>query len=63
MGRAQPGPEIIKLFFMLNLAEHEIFAPNKYENAKQQFAFPIYKQRKFNALLCLARKKLALLVI
>ena len=25
------GPEVIKLFFMLNLAEHENFSANKYE--------------------------------
>ena len=27
-----PGPEDIKLFFMLNSAEHEIFSAYKYEN-------------------------------
>ena len=26
------GPEVIKLFFMLNSAEHEIISANKYEN-------------------------------
>ena len=27
------GPKVIKLFFMLNLVEHEIFSADKYENA------------------------------
>ena len=27
----QPGPEDIKLLFMLNSAEHEIFSANKYD--------------------------------
>ena len=42
------GPEVIKLF-SCSSAEHEIFSANKYENANSQ--------------LCLARKKLQLLVI
>ena len=28
----QSGPEVIKLFFMFNSPEHEIFSANKYEN-------------------------------
>ena len=28
----QSGPEVIKLFFMLNSAVYEIFSANKYEN-------------------------------
>ena len=37
-----PGPEDIKLFFMLNSAEHEIFFANKYENANNSRRFHIY---------------------
>ena len=29
----QPGPEVIKLVFMLNSAEHEICPANKYQIA------------------------------
>ena len=32
----------IKLFFMLNSAEHEIFAANKYENANNSWHFHIH---------------------
>ena len=38
----QPDPEIIKLFFMLNSAEQEIFSANKYENANNSWYFHIY---------------------
>ena len=34
----QPGPEVIKLFFMLNSAEHEILNARKYKNIKK-FSF------------------------
>ena len=34
-------PEVIKLFFMLNSAEHEIFSANKYENANNSWHFHI----------------------
>ena len=30
----EPGPEVIKLFFMLNSAEHELLNAHKYENIK-----------------------------
>ena len=30
---ASPGPKVIKLFFELNSAEHEIFSADKSENA------------------------------
>ena len=33
MSSKNPGPEVIKPFFMLNSAKHEIFSANKYENA------------------------------
>ena len=36
------GPEVIKLFFMLNSAAHEIFPANKYENANNSWHFHIY---------------------
>ena len=36
------GPEVIKLFFMLNSAEHEIFSANKYENANKSWHFHIH---------------------
>ena len=35
-------PEVIKLFFMLNSAEHEIFSANTYENANNSWYFIIY---------------------
>ena len=37
--------------FLLNIAEHENFSANKYENANYCWHFHIYKQRKFHALL------------
>ena len=33
----QPGPEVIKLFFMLNSAEHEILTAHKYSNSQNQW--------------------------
>ena len=39
---AIPGPEVIKLFFMLNSAKHEIFSANEYENANNSWHFHIY---------------------
>ena len=35
--------------FLLNIAEHEIFSANKYENANNSWHFHIYLQRKFHA--------------
>ena len=49
------GPEVIKLCFMLNSAEHEFFSTHKFDYAN--------KQRNFHAQLCLARKNFLLLVI
>ena len=40
--KMESGPEVIKLFFMLNSAEHEIFSANKYENANNSWHFHIY---------------------
>ena len=37
-----PGSEVIKLFFMLNSAEHEVFSADKYENANNSWHFHIY---------------------
>ena len=37
-----PGPKVIKPFFMLNSAEHNIFSANKYENANNSWHFHIY---------------------
>ena len=50
------GPEVIKLFYMLNSAEYEIFSANEYENANNSWHFHIYLQNIFHAQLCLARK-------
>ena len=36
------GPGVIKLFFMLNSDEHEIFYANKYENASNSWHYKIY---------------------
>ena len=33
-------------YFLLNIAEHEIFSANKYENANESWHFHIYWQRK-----------------
>ena len=35
--------------FLLNMAEHEIFSANKYENANNCWHFHIHWQRKFHA--------------
>ena len=35
--------------FLLNIAEHENFSANKYENANYCWHFHIYKQKKFHA--------------
>ena len=35
--------------FLLNIAEHELFSANKYENANNSWDFRIYLQRKFHA--------------
>ena len=40
--RGWSGPEVIKLFFMLNSAEYENFSANKYENANNSWHFHIY---------------------
>ena len=39
----KPGPEVIKLFFMLNSAEHELLNAHKYENIKN---FSIFQAQK-----------------
>ena len=57
IARLTIGAKVIKLFFMLNSAEHEIFSANKYENANGIF---IFINRNFHAQLCLARKNLQL---
>ena len=57
------GPEVIKLFFMLISAEHEIFSAHRYENANNSLHFHIYEQRNFHAQLCLARKNLLFLIM
>ena len=31
----KPGPEVVKLFFMLNSVEHEILNAHKYKNMKK----------------------------
>ena len=41
----------------VNIAEHETFSTNKYENANYIWHFHIYKQRKFHAQLSWAWKK------
>ena len=37
-----PGPEVIKLFSMLNSAEHEIYLAHKGQNANNCWHFNIY---------------------
>ena len=39
LNQLRPGPEVIKLFFMLNSAEHEILNAHKYENIKKFSTF------------------------
>ena len=51
-------PWCYKTFFLLNIAEHEIFSANKYENTNNSWHFHIYLQRNFHAQLCLARNNL-----
>ena len=36
----QSGPEIIKLLFILNSAEHEMYPANKYQSADNFDIFP-----------------------
>ena len=43
--------------FLLNIAEHENFSANKYENANNSWHFHINKLRKFQAQLIWAWKK------
>ena len=57
------GPEVIKLFYVLNSAEHEILSAKKYKNVNKNWHFHISSQRKFHAQLCLARQTLQLFVI
>ena len=63
MQRGESWPRGCKTFFILNSAMHVIFSANKYENANNSWHFHIYQQRNFHAQLCLARKKMQLLVI
>ena len=51
------GTKVIKHFFWLSSAEHEIFSANKYENANNIWHFHIYLQTNFHAQLCLAIRK------
>ena len=46
--KQRPGPEIIKLFFMLNSTEHEIFPAHKCENANNCWHFNIYEKGKYH---------------
>ena len=43
-----PGPEVIKLFFMLNSFEHEILNAHKYKNIKKFSCFKIQISRERN---------------
>ena len=47
----------IVISFLLNIAEHENWFANKYENANFYWHFHIHKQRKFHAQLSWAWKK------
>ena len=51
MGSAGPGPKVIKLFFMLNSAEHEICQANKSQitNNCKFFLAKIAEHEKFSA--------------
>ena len=46
-----------KTFFMLNLAEHEIFSANKYENANGIFIFIKILAEKFSCSAMLSKKE------
>ena len=48
---ADPSPEVIKLFFMLNSAEHEIFSANKSQitNNCKSFWLNIAEHENFSA--------------
>ena len=48
---------IIANSFLLNIAEHEIFSVNKYENANNRWHFHIYLLRKFQCSAELSMKK------
>ena len=52
---SRSGPEVIKLVFLFNSADHVIFPATKYENANNRWHFHIYQQIIFHAQLCLAR--------
>ena len=49
----EPGPEVTKLFFMLNSVEHEILNAHKYKNIKKfglskaQFSLECYFPRSY----------------
>ena len=54
-------PRGIKLFFILNSTEHEIFSADKYVNANNVGIFICISKEMF--MLCLSRKNWLLLVI
>ena len=47
----------IAICYLINLAEHELFSANKYENANYCWHFHIYKLRNFHAQLSWAWQK------
>ena len=48
---------VIAICFLLNIAEHENFSANKYENANYRRNFHIYYQRNFSCSTELSTKK------
>ena len=59
---SRPGHEVIKLFFLLNLAEHENFSANKYEKANYcqlLLAFSYSLAEKFSCSAVFSKKELA----
>ena len=57
--KLKTGPGVIKLFFMLNPAEHEIFSAYKYENANYIYenSNVTYKQIKFSCSVIFSKNK------
>ena len=55
----RPSPEVIKNFFVLDSAEHEIISANKYENANNM-AFSNLLAEKFSCSAMFRKKNLQL---
>ena len=55
--RAKSGPEVIKLFFMLNSAEYEIFDTHMFKNIKKLSIFSASDEPRMIYFLLLTYKK------